>query len=100
MDAFPFTRCGPCRTIDLLARRIGLSRDGTRAPMQVRNGRRPHGRLLGQPAALSKNGRFLSKQPGPPHRVTAIVNSTYPFSLLPRAVMNETSMNRNQSIAM
>src|SRR5437667_9520958 len=45
MDAFRFTRIGPCRTIDLLARRIGLSRDGTRRPMQVRNGPRPHGRL-------------------------------------------------------
>src|SRR5579872_5507525 len=60
MHAFRFTRIGACRTIDLLARRIGLSRDGTRAPMQVRNGRRPHGRLLGhQPAALSKDGRFF-----------------------------------------
>src|SRR5579863_2312222 len=60
MDAFRFTRIGPCRTIDLLARRIGQRRDATRAPMQVRNGWRPHGRLLGQqPAALSKNGRFF-----------------------------------------
>jgi hypothetical protein len=60
MDTFRFTRNGPCRTIDLLARRTGLSRDGTRAPMQVRNGWRPHGRLLvKQPAALSKDCRFF-----------------------------------------
>src|SRR5579863_4474335 len=57
MDAFRFTRTGACRTIDLLARRIGQRRDATRAPMQVRNGWRPHGRLLGQPATPSKNGR-------------------------------------------
>jgi hypothetical protein len=57
MDAFRFTRNGTCRTIESLARRIGLSRDGTRAPMQVRNGWRPSGRLRGQPAAPSKNGR-------------------------------------------
>ena len=60
MDVFRFTRIGACRTIDLLARRIGQRRDATRAPMQVRNGWRPYGRLLGQqPAALSKNGRFF-----------------------------------------
>jgi hypothetical protein len=57
MDAFRFTRNGDCRTIDLLARRIGLRRDATRAPMQVRNGWRPSGRRSDQPAAPSKNGR-------------------------------------------
>src|SRR6202790_3586897 len=59
MDAFRFTRNGTCRTIETLARRIGLSRDGTRAPMQVRNGWRPSGRRSGQPAAPSKNERFF-----------------------------------------
>jgi hypothetical protein len=59
MDVFCFTRNRTCRTIDLLARRIGLSRDGTRAPMQVRNGWRPSGRRSHQPAAPSKNGRFF-----------------------------------------
>ena len=60
MDAFRFTRNRACRKIDLLARRTGLSRDGTRAPMQVRNGWRPHGRLPDQqPAALSKDCRFF-----------------------------------------
>jgi hypothetical protein len=60
MDAFRFTRCGDCRTIDLLARRTGQRGDATRAPMQVRNGWRPHGRLLAQqPAALSKDCRFF-----------------------------------------
>src|ERR1700680_5046673 len=54
-----------CRTIETLARRIGLSRDGTRAPMQVRNGWRPAGPLLGQqPAALSKDGRFFVQPMG------------------------------------
>src|SRR6266446_1599085 len=57
MDAFRFTRNGTCRTIEMLARRIGQRRDATRAPRQVRNGWRPHGRLLGQPATPSKNGR-------------------------------------------
>ena len=64
MDAFRFTRNGTCRTIDLLARRIGLSRDGTRAPMQVRNGWRPSGRRSNQPAAPSKNGRFFVQPMG------------------------------------
>ena len=57
MGAFRFTRNGACRTIDLLARRIGLRRDATRAPMQVRNGWRPSGRRSDRPAAPSKNGR-------------------------------------------
>ena len=57
MEAFCFTRNGACRTIEKLARRIGPRRDATRAPMQVRNGWRPHGRLLGQPVTPSKNGR-------------------------------------------
>src|SRR5580658_6191720 len=59
MDAFRFTRNGTCRTIDLLARRIGQRRHATRAPMQVRNGWRPSGRRSDQPAAPSKNGRFF-----------------------------------------
>ena len=64
MDAFCFTRNGACRTINLLARRIGQRRDATRAPMQVRNGWRPHGRLLGQPARPSKNRRFFVQPMG------------------------------------
>src|SRR5579863_3040660 len=64
MDAFRFTQNSTCRTIDLLARRTGQRRDATRAPMQVRNGWRPHGRLLDQPAALSKNGRFFVQTTG------------------------------------
>src|SRR6266699_116017 len=65
MDAFRFTRTGDCRTIDLLARSIGPRRDATRAPMQVRNGGRPHGRrLLGQPAAPSKDCRFFVQTMG------------------------------------
>jgi hypothetical protein len=75
MDAFPFTENGACRTIDLLARRIGQRRDATRAPMQVRNGRRPHGRLLRQqPALYLRTAVFLSKQPGPPHPSYLVIN--------------------------
>jgi hypothetical protein len=64
MDAFCFTRNGACRTIEMLARRIGQRRDATRAPMQVRNGWRPHGRLLGQPATPSKDCRFFVQTMG------------------------------------
>src|SRR5258708_14642810 len=64
MDAFCFTQKGSCRTIVLLARRIGLSRDGTRAPMQVRNGWRPSGRPSDQPAAPSQNGRLFVEPMG------------------------------------
>ena len=71
MDAFCFTRNGSCRTIVLLARRIGLSRDGTRAPMQVRNGWRPSGRRSDQPAAPSKNGRFFVQPMGSTSHVSA-----------------------------
>jgi hypothetical protein len=78
MDAFRFTRSGRRRTIDLLARRIGLSRDGTRAPMQVRNGWRPHGRLLGhQPVALSKDRRFFVQ----PTRITSFFGLIVPAAL-------------------
>jgi hypothetical protein len=59
MNAFRFTRNGVRRTIEMLARRIGQRRDATRAPRQVRNGWRPHGRLRNQPAAPSKNCRFF-----------------------------------------
>jgi len=54
---FCFTANGTCRTIERLDRKTGLRRDATRAPTQARNGWRPHGRRLGQPAAPSKNGR-------------------------------------------
>src|SRR5579864_753143 len=57
MDAFLFTANGTCRTIEMLDRKIGQRRDATRAPIQARNGWRPHGRRLGQPATPSKDGR-------------------------------------------
>ena len=50
---------GTCRTIEMLDRNIGQRRDATRAPIQARNGWRPHGRPLGQPAAPSKDRRFF-----------------------------------------
>ena len=57
MDVFLFTANGTCRTIEMLDRKIGQRRDATRAPIQARNGWRPHGRRLGQPATPSKDGR-------------------------------------------
>ncbi len=57
MDVFCFTANGTCRTIERLDRRVGQRRDATRAPIQARNGWRPHGRRLGQPAAPSKDSR-------------------------------------------
>jgi hypothetical protein len=57
MDVFCFTASGTCRTIERLDRKTGLRRDATRAPIQARNGWRPHGRRLAQPATPSKNGR-------------------------------------------
>src|SRR5208282_4680357 len=57
MDAFRFTGNSTCRTIERLDRRIGQRRDATRAPIQARNGWRPPGRRLGQPATPSKDGR-------------------------------------------
>ena len=55
MDGFLFSDSGTCSTMEGLDRRIGQRRDATRAPNQVRNGWRPHGRLLGQPASPSKD---------------------------------------------
>jgi hypothetical protein len=64
MDAFCFTRNGTCRTIEMLARRIGQRRDATRAPTQVRNGWRLRGRLHNQPAVPSKDCRFFVQTMG------------------------------------
>src|ERR1700678_2279641 len=57
MDVFCFTAHGTCRTIERLDRRVGQGGDPPRAPIQVRNGWRPHGRSLGQPATPSKDAR-------------------------------------------
>src|SRR5579864_2042046 len=57
MDGFFFTAHGTCRTIEMLDRKVGQRRDATRAPIQARNGWRPSGRPLGQPAAPSKDCR-------------------------------------------
>src|ERR1700719_2400392 len=73
MDSFRFTRNGACRTIEMLARRIGQRRDATRAPRQVRNGWRPHGRRLGQPAAPSKDCRFFVQTMGSTSRYPPVV---------------------------
>ena len=78
-----------------------LSRDGTRAPMQVRNGWRPHGRLLDQPAALSKNGRFFV-QPNRTTSKSSVQNRTASsmgtaYSLLTISVRSTRSMPRVSS---
>ena len=54
-----FLYCKHAVTIEMLDRNIGQRRDATRAPIQARNGWRPHGRRLGQPAAPSKDRRFF-----------------------------------------
>src|SRR3984893_11369840 len=55
MDGLFFSGSNTCRTMEGLDRRTGQRRDATRAPNQARNGWRPHGRLLGQPASPSKD---------------------------------------------
>ena len=62
--AFRFTGNSTCLTIEMLDRRIGQRRDATRAPIQARNGWRPHGRLLNQPARPSKDCRFFVQTMG------------------------------------
>jgi hypothetical protein len=64
MDVFLFTANGTCRTIEMLDRKIGQRRDATRAPIQARNGWRPHGRRLGQPATPSKDGQIFVQTMG------------------------------------
>src|SRR6202011_6384511 len=48
---FCFTANGTCRTIERLDRKTGLRRDATRAPIQARNGWRPHRRRFRPPAS-------------------------------------------------
>src|ERR1700683_3830981 len=64
MDVFLFTGNSTCRTIERLDRRIGQRRDATRAPIQARNGWRPHGRRLGQPVPPSKDCRIFVQTMG------------------------------------
>src|ERR1700733_11555179 len=64
MDGFFFTAHGTCRTIEMLDRNIGQRRDATRAPIQARNGWRPSGRRLGQPAAPSNDCRIFVQTMG------------------------------------
>src|SRR5438067_13081031 len=52
---FALLQMAACRTLEMLARGTGLRGDATRAPMQVRNGWRPHRRHLTQPASPSKD---------------------------------------------
>ena len=58
-EVFFFNAKGTSPTIEMIDRNIGQRRDATRAPIQARNGWRPHGRRLGQPAAPSKDRRFF-----------------------------------------
>jgi len=68
---FCFPANGTCRTIERLDRKTGQRRDATRAPIQARNGWRPHGRPLGQPAAPSKDSRNFVQTMGSTSRFTA-----------------------------
>ena len=61
---FALLQMAACRTLEMLARGTGLRGDATRAPMQVRNGWRPHRRHLTQPASLSKDDRFFVQTMG------------------------------------
>jgi hypothetical protein len=61
---FALLQMAACRTLEMLARGTGLRRDATPAPMQVRNGWRPHRRHLTQPASLSKDDRFFVQTMG------------------------------------
>jgi hypothetical protein len=61
---FALLQMAACRTLEMLARGTGLRGDATRAPMQVRNGWRPHRRHLTQPASLSKDDRFFVQMMG------------------------------------
>src|SRR5579863_4747126 len=88
MDAFRFTVAGICRTIKMLDRRIGPRRDATRAPTQARNGRRPSGRLLGQPAHHLRTFEFLSNRWGPPHNPLDVCENLF------RGVIQSTRENR------
>jgi len=78
MDAFRFTPNRIRRKIEMLDRRIGQRRDATRAPNQVRNGWRPHGRLLIQPARPSKDARFFVQTMG-----STSDSCTRPFRIQP-----------------
>src|SRR5579864_6838880 len=64
MDVFFFNAHSTCRTIEMLDRNIGQRRDATRAPIQARNGWRPSGRRLGQPATPSKDCRIFVQTMG------------------------------------
>src|SRR5215471_2944093 len=66
VDAFRFTQCGSCRTIEMLDRRIGQRRDATRAPIQARSGWRPSGRLLVSPPHHLRKRQILPNLWGPP----------------------------------
>ena len=70
MDVFLLSGSATCRTMEALDRRIGQRRDATRAPNQARNGWRPHGRLLSQPAAPSKDRQnFVQTMGSTSHQV-------------------------------
>ena len=66
-----------CRTIVELDRRIGLSRDATRAPIQARSGWWPSGRLLVSPLHHLRTGKILSNRWGPPHLSSSLTSLTF-----------------------
>ena len=92
MDVFLFTANGTCRTIERLDRRIGQRRDATRAPIQARNGWRPHGRRLGQPASPSKDARNFVQTMGSTSRFIYFSSSFSIWRGLRRAVFAGESL--------
>src|SRR5260370_1224105 len=56
MDGFCFSGLRSCRTLERLDRKTGQRRDAIRAPIQPRNGWRPHGRLLATPPHTLTDG--------------------------------------------
>jgi hypothetical protein len=80
---FALLQMATCRTLEMLARGTGLRGDATRAPMQVRNGWRPHRHHLTQPASLSKDERFFVQTMGSTSEMhTAYLVITILFALM------------------
>jgi hypothetical protein len=76
---FGLLQMAACRTLEMLARGTGLRGDATRAPMQVRNGWRPHRRHLTQPASLSKDEPIFVQTMGSTSELTkTILYAGYP----------------------
>ena len=77
---FALLQMAACRTLEMLARGTGLRGDATRAPMQVRNGWRPHRRHLTQPASPSKDEPIFCPNDGV--HLTLLIGFPAPLEML------------------